>query len=358
MNSIRRFWYRAGNTKSTRVLGLAGYLSIAGMLVWVSSLQAAVDPPRGTLSGAVTSEHPDWFKESFLDIAEDVAEAAESDKHVMLFMYINGCPYCHKMVEENLKHAPYTDFVKENFDVIALNILGDREVALNEQTTATEKVLARRLRVSYTPSVVFLNQENKVVARINGYRSVADFKHVLDYVQQKAYLTTSLAAFIDEAKAAVYEFRAHPQLVAVDDLSSLGERPLALLFEDRACGDCAALHDGHLSDPAVNKLLQGFDFVRLDARSTEPLIDPDGNATTPRDYVRRLGLTHRPGLVLFDRGKEIARVESMLYRYHFTELLRYVVERHYERYPDNFFDYLNVRTAELLEAGQDVNVGE
>ncbi len=358
MNRVNRPMLRSDRRDSGGA-GLFGrQLFIAALFLFAAGVQASVDPPRGTLHGAVTSVHPDWFKQSFLDIAEDVAEAAEADKHVMLFMYINGCPYCHKMVEENLKHAPYTAFVKEHFDVIALNILGDREIALNEETSLTEKALANKLRVRYTPTIVFLDQQNKTVARINGYRSVEDFKHVLDYVQQKAYRSTSLADYIDRAKTAVYRFRVHPQLLEAKDLESLTDRPLAVLFEDRGCGDCAALHDGHLSDPAVNALLRGFNFVRLDAQSTDAIVDPDGNATTPRDYARSLGLTYRPGLVLFDRGKEIARIESLLYRFHFTELLRYVGERHYVQYPKSFFDYLNVRTAELLDAGQDVNVGE
>ena len=338
--------------------GFGRRLFVAALLLCAAGVPASVDPPRGSLHGAVTSVHPDWFKQSFLDIEEDIAEAAEAGKHVMLYMYTNGCPYCHKMIEENLKHAPYTEFVKANFDVIALNILGDREIAFNEQVSLTEKALANKLRVRYTPTIVFLDQQNKMVARINGYRSVEDFKHVLDYVQQQAYRSTSLADYIDQAKANVYALRAHPQLLKVKDLKSLTDRPLALLVEDQGCGDCATLHDGHLSDPAVNRLLQGFNFVRLDAQSTESIVDPDGNTTTPRDYVRALGLTYRPGLVLFDRGKEIARIESLLYRFHFSELLRYVGERHYEQYPNSFFDYLNVRTAELLDAGQDVNVGE
>ena len=104
-----------------------------------------VSAATGNIVGGQISEHPDWFKESFLDITEDVAEAADSDRHVMLFMHLNACPYCYKMVEENLKHAPYTNFIRTNFDVIALNIKGDREVAITEETSLTEKALAKRL---------------------------------------------------------------------------------------------------------------------------------------------------------------------------------------------------------------------
>lgn len=312
----------------------------------------------GKLVGGIMSEHPDWFKESFLDIAEDVDEAAEADRHVILFMHLNGCPYCYRMTEENFKHAPYTDFIREHFDVIAINIKGDREVALNADISLTEKQLANRLKVVYTPTIIFLNQQNKTVARVNGYRSVPDFKHVLDYVQEKAYLKTSLSKYVDGRKKAVYQFREHPQLKSIDNLQSVADGPLALIFEDSGCVDCDALHDGHLQRPEVREVLKNFTFVRLDALSDEPIVDVEGNRTTPRAYAEQLGLVYRPGIVLFDRGKEVMRITSNLYTYHFEEILRYVGERHYEKYPESFYDYLDVRTAEIIASGRDVDLSK
>jgi thioredoxin-related protein len=341
-----------GATQALRMAGMALVLSLCTLGV-VQAEQA-----RGKIVGGQVSEHPAWFKESFLDIAEDVDEAAAADRHLMLFLHLNGCPYCYKMVEENIKHAPYTDFIRERFDVIALNIRGDREVAFNEDISLTEKQLAERLRVVYTPTVIFLDHDNRVVARVNGYRSVEDFRHVLDYVDDKAYLDSTLADYIDRRKRPQYAFREHPQLVETRDLSAADGRPVAVLFEDHACGACDALHDGHLADPAVREILDRYLFVRLDALSEEPIVDPAGKPTTPRRMAADLGLTYRPGLVLFDDGAEIMRIESLLYRYHFTEILRYVGERLYWQYPDSFYDYLDARTAELLAAGQDVNLGE
>jgi thioredoxin-related protein len=323
-------------------------------LLFAGGLSVATTP--GKLVGGKMSEHPAWFKESFLDIAEDVDEAAEANKHVILFMHLNGCPYCYRMTEENFKHAPYREFIKENFDVIAINIRGDREVALNEETSLTEKELAVKLKVMYTPTIVFLNQQNKVVARVNGYRSVPDFKHVLDYVQEKAYLDTSLSKYVDARKEAVYSFRDHPQLKQVKDLKSVADQPLAVIFEDKACLDCNALHDGHLSRPEVRGVLENFTFVRLDALSEDPIVDVDGNTTTPRAYAEKLGLVYRPSIVLFDKGKEVTRITSVLYTYHFEEVLRYVGERHYEQYPESFYDYLDVRTAEITATGRDVDL--
>jgi len=312
----------------------------------------------GKVLGGKLSEHPAWFKESFLDIAEDVNEAAEAEKHVILFMHLNGCPYCYKMTEENFKHAPYTEFIRQHFDVIAINIKGDREVALNAQTSLTEKALASRLKVMYTPTVVFLDQQNKVVARVNGYRSVPDFKHVLDYVQSKAYRETSLATFVDARKEAVYRFRDHPQLQQVRDLQSVADQPLAVIFEDQGCLDCDALHDGHLKRPEVREVLKNFTFVRLDALSEQAIVDVAGNRITPRAYAEELGLIYRPGIVLFDKGREITRINSKLFSYHFEEVLRYVGERHYEKYPESFYDYLDVRTAEIIASGRDVDLSK
>lgn len=333
-------------------------LLLALGLAMLNAGTASADTGPGKVVGGKMSEHPDWFKESFLDIAEDVSEAAESDRHVILFMHLNGCPYCYRMTEENFKNAPYTEFIKDNFDVIAINIKGDREVALNAETSLTEKALAARLKVVYTPTVIFLNQENKTVARVNGYRSVPDFEHVLNYVQEKAYLETSLATYVNARKEASYRFRDHPQLKAIDDLRSVADRPLAVIFEDKGCLDCDALHDGHLKRPEVREILKNYTFVRLDALSDSPIRDVEGNPTTPRAYAEKLGLTYRPSIVLFDKGKEVMRIQSELYTYHFEEILRYVGERHYETYPDSFYDYLDVRTAEITASGRDVDLSK
>lgn len=328
------------------------------ILICLASMLSGNVLAKGKVLGGKQSVHPDWFKESFLEIAADVEEAAEQGKHVMLFMHLNGCPYCFKMVEENFKNAPYTDFIQNNFDVIALNIRGDREVALNDEVSVTEKELAARFKVKYTPTIVFLNQDNKIVARTNGYRSVADFKLVLNYVQEKAYQNTSLAQYLNTKKSQNYKFRDHPQITVQNNLQSVADKPLAVIFEDKGCVDCDALHDKHLASPEVREILKNFTLVRLDALSEETMTDVDGNKTTAKAYAEKLGLTYRPAIVLFDKNREIIRIQSMLYSYQFTETLRYVGERHYEKYPESFYDYLGERSAAITESGKDVHLSD
>lgn len=333
-------------------------LCLLGLLLGLGSQNLQAAEAQGKVLGGITAEHPAWFKESFLDLDADIKEAGASGKHLILYLYLNACPYCHKMLEESFKTEAMAGRIQKDFDVIALNIKGDREVALDAERSLSEKDLAQELKVLYTPTIIFMNPEHKVVARVNGYRATQDFARVLDYVSGKHYEQQPLAAWLESKKQKNYSLLPHPLLKEATDLASLKDRPVALLFENEDCVDCTALHQGHLASPEVQELLQKFHFVRLDSGSDQAITGLDGKATTARKYAAELGIDSVPSLLLFDQGKEIMRIQSRLYGYHFREILRYVGEGFYKTYPNSFYDYLNVRTQELRDAGQDVNVGE
>ena len=48
---------------------------------------ACVTLAAGTLTGGEKYEIPGWFKESFLEFADDAEEAAEADKHALVFIH-------------------------------------------------------------------------------------------------------------------------------------------------------------------------------------------------------------------------------------------------------------------------------
>jgi thioredoxin-related protein len=329
------------------------------LLFALSPLPAQEPAAQGRVIGAKMSTHPAWFKDSFLDLPEDASEAAEAGKHLILFMEAEGCPYCHKMIEENFANAPYRDFIQEHFDVIALNFRGSLQVEVTEDLSLTEQEVAEYYRVRFTPTLVFLDSTNTPVARVSGYRNVEDFKIVLDFVQERAYRAMSLNEYAAARQAGdVYAFREHPQIVALDDLRQTGGKPLAVLFEDSACVACDALHDSHLADPEIRAILDDMTLVRVDTRSDVALIDPQGNATTARAFADALGIEYRPSIVLFDGDREVTRIDGMLYRYHFGGILDYVAGRHFERFPDSPFPYINEKTAELRARGENVIIAD
>ena len=316
-----------------------------------------VDP--GKIVGGKVSELPEWFKESFLDIAEDVEEAKDENKHLMLYMHLTGCPYCYKMVEEGFKNNTNTQIIKDNFDVVAINIRGNKEVTLKEDMTMTEDQVRDHYKVRFTPTIVFLDGNNKMVHKVNGYRSVENFKNVLDFVKSRAYQSTTLAEFVQQKKRTKhYQFKNHNRFQSITDLSVKRDKPLLVLFEDQYCVMCNKLHDGHLKNPEILKELDLFDMVRFDAESDQAIIDVDGNKTTPKKYVNKLGLNYRPGIVIFDQGDEVMRIDALLYSYHFAGHLRYIGERHYKQYPDSVFDYLRVYRQKILDSGQDIDLSK
>ena len=85
----------------------------------------------GQIKGGALHEMPGWFTDSFLDIEEDVADAKDNNKDVLLFFHLAGCPYCDMVLNENFRGGKNTDFIQKHFSVIAINIKGDKEVSFN-----------------------------------------------------------------------------------------------------------------------------------------------------------------------------------------------------------------------------------
>ena len=329
---------------------------VAFILLTLATATGATATSPGKLTGGIAYQLPDWFKESFLELAEDAAEAAEADRHVMLFMDFEECPYCEAVLRESIVESSYSKWLRKRFDIIAINVRGDREVAFDEQLTVPEKQLAEILGVRQTPSVIFLDATNKPVQRSDGYRTAADFKRILDYVDSKAYLQMDLTSYIvSQANPQPYTLRPHPAFSDISDLSA-SARPVLVLFEDSSCTACDLLHDTLLAHTDVNELMKQLTVVRLDASSEQSLITPEGVRSTPREWARTLGLNARPGFVLFDDGKEQLRIEGVLRHFHFATALRYGAERQYDEF-ESYREFSRIYRQSLLDAGIDVDLG-
>ena len=313
----------------------------------------AAEKVHGKIIGEDAYTLPTWFKESFLEIQEEVKEAESNNKHVMLFMHIDRCPYCTRMLDENFRSGDRQQFIENHFDVIALNIRGDREIQWDENSSYSEKTLATELNVHFTPTLIFLNADGKKVFQMNGYRNPAAFKHVLNYVNDKQYLNMQLVDYVSQQDESLYNLKPHPQYQDVKDFSKFNG-PLAIIFEDKSCADCDEFHKEVLMHQDVLTEMQKFTVVRLDALSTKPLIDVEGNKTTAQDWASHLNLDYRPGTVLFNEGNEITRADGRLYHFHYKELLRYVSGGYYQQYP-TYLKYLGIRQKQLLDAGVDID---
>lgn len=323
------------------------------LLIVAHTMSSAAE--RGSIKGGVTHQAPAWFKESFLEIADDVEEAAEENKHVILFFQLNDCPYCDRMLEESFEAEPLTSYIRQHFDTIAINVRGDREIAFNEEISVTEKELSNILKVFGTPAIVFLDKENKTIARVDGYRAPQRFQTVLEYVASGAYQTRSLADYQSAQLARnVYQLRENPLFSDITDLSSV-DGPLMVIFEDSSCYDCNEFHDGILAHAEVQKEISPFTIVRLDTDSDNTITDLYGNKTTAAKLAEEYEMLYRPGVLAFDEGHLIRRIDSLFFPHHFKESMRYIAGGYYKTI--DYATYSQQRTEELLAAGVDIDLG-
>lgn len=125
-------------------------------------------------------EAPDWFEQTFLDVREDVASAAKGGKRLMLYFWLEGCPYCKQLVETTFQDPKVVAKTRRGFLPVSINVRGAREVTWTDGKAMSEKELTSLLKVRWTPTLIFFDESAAIVLRVSGYQSSEQFDRVLD----------------------------------------------------------------------------------------------------------------------------------------------------------------------------------
>jgi len=315
--------------------------------------------------GAVPSPHaidiPKWFTESFLDVKEDVRDAAREGKRLLIYFGQDGCPYCKALMKVNFGDPEIVATTRKHFIPIALNIWGDREVTWIDGRKMTEKELAKVLRVQYTPTLLFFDEEGHVALRLNGYYPPEKFRPALAYVSQRLEKRQSFPDYLAGASPGKGDARLASQPFferGTADMPRLLEsgKPAVVVFERAPCGDCAEMHREGFARPEVTALLPGFRAVQVDIMGTRPLVTPQGKRGNERDWARELQIVNTPSLVFFDAsGKEVFRAEGYLRPFHLASALDYVASGAYRGEP-SFQRFVQKRADTQRAAGKTVDL--
>jgi thioredoxin-related protein len=100
-----------------------------------------------------------WMRDTFLDLGEDLAEAREEGKRLMVMIEQRGCIYCKKMHEEVFVIDEIADYISENFFVVQINMFGDLEVTDFDGETLPEKDMVKKWGALFTPMIMFFPPE-------------------------------------------------------------------------------------------------------------------------------------------------------------------------------------------------------
>ena len=147
-----------------------------------------------------------WFLESFLELADDLEAAHKQGKRFVIMRELKGCHYCKETHFVNFARGDISDYIKANFEVLQLNIIGSRKVTDFDGVELSEKAMAAKYGVRFTPTFQFFpkragplkGQEpaKREVARLPGYMRPDDFLAMFRYVREKAYESKSFRDFV------------------------------------------------------------------------------------------------------------------------------------------------------------------
>ena len=106
------------------------FLTRCSALVGVAALRPSVGAAESDDAAPVLNDDglyaQPWFLESFLDLTEDLSEAAAGGKRFAIMWEQKGCPYCQETHLVNFAQPEIQDFVRANFEILQLNLFGSR----------------------------------------------------------------------------------------------------------------------------------------------------------------------------------------------------------------------------------------
>ncbi|MHA1546131.1 MAG: thioredoxin family protein [Alphaproteobacteria bacterium] len=164
---------------------------------------AKIPPPELTDDGLYRQQ---WFLDSFLEIADDIDTAHQNGRRLAIMWELKGCPYCRETHFVNFADPVINQYVRENFDVLQLNIIGSRLVTDIDGEQMSEKKLAAKYGVRFTPTFQFfpetadglaeLAPSAREIARAPGYLMPRHFLAFFRFIREKAYESKSFRTYL------------------------------------------------------------------------------------------------------------------------------------------------------------------
>jgi len=154
-----------------------------------------------------------WFMDSFLELPDDLAHAAERGRHLMVLFEQKGCPYCRELHEVNFERDEITGYIKQHFDVVQLDLWGAREVVDFDGAALEERALAQKWGVNYTPTTILFAADNAGAAdaqsaetfRLPGYLKPFHYLSSLEYVETREYEKQPFQRYLQDKFAELEE---------------------------------------------------------------------------------------------------------------------------------------------------------
>ncbi|MEW8052119.1 MAG: thioredoxin fold domain-containing protein, partial [Candidatus Thiodiazotropha sp.] len=133
-------------------------------------------------------QYPDWFKKSFLDLPDDLEEAAQNNKRgLIVYFGQKRCAYCKMLLDVNFGLSDIATYTRKHFDIVPIDIWSTEEVTTLDSEVITQREYALRQKTNFTPSLIFYDTQGKEALRLRGYYPPYQFRAALEYVADAHY---------------------------------------------------------------------------------------------------------------------------------------------------------------------------
>lgn len=147
----------------------------------------------------------DWIYQGNVSFPRLLRTAAADDKGLIVLVEQRGCHYCAEMHEVNFAKPEVTDYMRDNFLVVQVDLRGANQVVDFDGTRMTERDLASKWGVRGTPTtLVFQKNGERVTSnreaetfRLPGYMKPFYYVSAFKFLVSDAYKSQTFQTFVE-----------------------------------------------------------------------------------------------------------------------------------------------------------------
>lgn len=139
------------------------------------------------------------FEEAVKKAREDKEKNGQSTKKILIDVYTDWCGWCKKMDKATFQHASIAPYVNEHFYAVKLNAEQKEDIQFDGKTfkfvasgrSGYHELAAALLKGQLSfPTVVFLDEQFRMIQPIPGYQGPKQFDTILHYLAEDHFLKT------------------------------------------------------------------------------------------------------------------------------------------------------------------------